>query len=320
MGRLVMKVLIEPGHSKNLLTTIAIGEDYYDSWKAYAFPGWAKYCRRHGLGLVVFGENLIGGKHKFWKKATWQKLLIGEILKRSQFKVENVCYLDTDILISPMAPNIFEFYYSEAIGLVSKRKNLPFPYESMLRRLAFLRHACYDKRYPLDSSLFMSLKQLYEYHGLPVQSDEACMGLIVFNVPKHADIMRGWFEKYERNVQSVTNGGDQTHVNYEMQNWGNIQWLDYRFQAIWAFEMAWKYPFLYEFFRENSDLIRKCIEASLYANYFLHFAGSWYESDMWKIKGVFDGDEKKLLQDYSFYLDMLVTGDPKGMIRPNKPI
>jgi len=314
-----MKVLIEPGQLRNVLTTIAIGDTYYNSWKAYALPGWETYCRRHGLALVVFDEDLIGKNHKFWKRATWQKLLIGETLKISQFKVKNVCYLDTDILINPMAPNIFEFYDSEKIGLVSLRKNLPFPYESVLRRLAFLRHTRYDKRYPLDSSLFMSLKQLYEYHSLPVQSDEACMGLIVFNVPKHSKIMRGWFDKYGPNVESITDGGDQTHVNYEIQNWGNVQWLDYRFQAIWVFEMAWKYPFLYDSFRENSDLIRKCIEASLYANYFLHFAGSWYESDMWKIGGFFEGEQQKQLLDYYYkYLGTPVTGHPKGQIKPEQ--
>lgn len=311
-----MKILIEPGQSKNVLATIAIGDAYYNSWKAYALPGWEKYCRRHGLGLVVFDEDLIAEDHKLWKKATWQKMLIGETLKKSQFKVENVCYLDTDILINPMAPNVFESHDSETIGLVSLRKNLPFPYESVLRRLAFLRHTHYDRSYPLDSALFMSLNQLYGYHSVPVQPDEACMGLIVFSVPNHAEIMRGWFDKYDRDVKSVTNGGDQTHVNYEIQSWGKISWLDYRFQAIWAFEMAWKYPFLYDSGRDNPDLSRDCIEASLYANHFLHFAGSWYESEMWKIEGIFEGEKGKLLEDYYRYLDMPVTGEPKGMVKP----
>ena len=313
-----MKVLIEPGQSNNVLTTIAIGGAYYNSWNAYALPGWEKYCRRHGLGLVVFNEDLIAENHNFWKKANWQKLLIGESLKSSQLNVENVCYLDTDILINPMAPNIFEFYDSKTIGLVSQRRNLPFPYESVLRRLAFLRHTHYDKKYPLDSSLFMSLKQVYEYHSLPVQSDEACTGLIVFNVPKHAEIMCSWFDKYGRNVQSLTNGGEQTHVNFEIQNWGNVQWFDYRFQAAWILEMAWKYPFLYDFGRKNKALIRECIEASLFTNYFLHFGGSWYESEMWKIGGVFEGGVKsKMLDSYYEYLKMPVTGEPKGQIKPS---
>jgi hypothetical protein len=117
----------------------------------------------------------------------------------------------------------------------------------------------------------MSLEQLYGYHKLPVQPDEACMGLIVFNAHAHSTLMRSWFDKYDRNVESVTNGGDQTHFNYEIKNWGNVSWLDYRYQAIWPYEMAWKYPFLYDFGRKDQRLIGKCIEAALYQNYFLHF-------------------------------------------------
>lgn len=313
-----MKVLIEPGDSKNILATIAIGGTYYNDWKLYALPGWEKYCRRHGLGLVVFDEDLIAQDHKLWKKATWQKMLIGETLKKSKLQVENVCYLDTDILINPMAPNIFECYDPETVGLVSLRRNLPFPYEKVLRRLAFLRHTHYDKNYPLDSALFMTLNQLYEHHSLSVQADEACMGLIVCSVPNHAEIMRSWFDKYDRDVQSVTNGGDQTHVNYEIQSWGKVTWLDYRFQSIWAFEMAWKYPFLYEYGSTDSGLVRECIEATLYSNYFLHFAGSWYESEMWKMQEVFKGGKERLLEDYYHYLDMPVTGEPKGLIKPSR--
>lgn len=312
-----MKILLAPGASKNILATIAIGDSYYDAWEKNALPGWRRYCAAHGLGLVAFDEDLIPRTHPAWKKATWQKLLIGATLRREQIAVENVCYLDTDILINHTAPDIFATYDCETIGLVSLRKRLPYPYDEVLRRLAFLRHTFYDASYPLDSALFISLEKLYGHHGLPVQADEACMGLIMFNCRNHADLMRGWFEKYDATVQSVTNGGDQTHVNYEIQNWGKVSWLAYRFQAIWVFEMAWKYPFLYDFGRQNEDLARECIEASLHANHFLHFAGSWHESMMWKFGCFFQGARKSsLLKCYQDYLNMPVTGEPRGLVKP----
>lgn len=312
-----MKVIIEPGRSRNILTTIAIGDKYYAAWENNAFSGWEKYCQRHQLGLVVFDKDLVSKDNKYWKKATWQKMLIGSTLRESALPVESVCYLDTDVLINHYAPNIFDSYNPESIGLVSLRKGLPYPYSEVMRRLAFLRHTHYDRNYPLDSALFLSLEQLYKYHDLPLQSDEACMGLILFNVKNHSEIMHEWFSKYDLTVESVTNGGDQTHANYEIQNWGNVQWFDYRFQAIWPFEMAWKYPFLYDYGRENSILIRGCIEASLYANYFLHFAGSWHESEMWKIGGFFKGEyQKQLLENYQKYLNTPVTGEPRGQINP----
>ena len=312
-----MKVVLAPGLSRNILATIAIGDSYYRAWEQHALPAWIAYCERHGLGLVVFDRDLMEKTEQHWKKATWQKMLIGECLKSAGLEVDSLCYLDSDILINPTAPNIFLGYDPETIGLTSIRTNLPYPHEELLRRLAFLRHTCYDEAYPLDSALFMSLQQLYEYHELPVQPDEACMGLIVFNVDNHTKLMRAWFDKYDRNVQSVTNGGDQTHINYEIQNWGKVSWLDYRFQAIWAYEMAWKYPFLYDYGRNDEVLIRKCIEAALYQNHFLHFAGAWHESNMWKLGGFFASEtEQKRLSSYQQYLLQPLTGNPVGMIKP----
>lgn len=313
-----MKVVLPLGSSRNLIVTIAIGETYYAAWQKCAQPGWMEYCERNGLGLVVFDQDLISSDEKEWKKATWQKMLIGEALIQAGIDANNVCYLDSDILINPTAPNIFDNYDPTTIGLTSIRKNLPFPLDEVLRRLAFLRHTCYDNSYPLDSALFMSLQQLYGYHDLTVQADEACMGLIVFNIGHHTRLMRSWFDKYDRNVQSVTNGGDQTHVNYEIQSWGKVSWLDYRFQAIWPYEMAWKYPFLYDYGREDEALIRKCIEAALYQNHFLHFAGAWHESNMWKLGGFLCSDaEKTRLAEYHSYRQRPVTGAPVGMVKPN---
>lgn len=313
-----MKVYINPGASGQILTTIATGGEFLQLWETHARRGWETYCRRHDLGLIVFDEELASRDGEAWKKAHWQKTLIGEQLARDVPGVTNVCYLDTDILINPAAPNVFKEYRPDSIGLISLRKNLPFPYEEVLRRMAFLRHTHYSNKYPLDSALFMSVEQLYGYHGLAVQPDEACTGLIMFNVANHAELMRSWFYKYDSGVQSITNGGEQTHLNFEIQSYGKVMWLDYRFQAIWPFEMAWKYPFLYEADRRKDiDLIRACIEASLYQNHFLHFAGSWHESQMWKLGGFFESEAAvKALHEYSTYLAMPVTGNPIGMIKP----
>jgi hypothetical protein len=96
-----------------------------------------------------------------------------------------------------------------------------------------------------------------------------------------------------------------------------VTWLDYRFQAIWAFEMAWRYPFLYEQKADNDGLVRSCIEAALIQNHFLHFAGSWHESAMWKQGVPFEGKSRQqTIEAYRAYLEMPVTGEPKGMIRP----
>ena len=311
------KVLVPVGESNNVIATIAIGNSYYDDWYRNAYPSWKRYCIKHDLGLLVITDDLISKEDTVWKKPTWQKMLIPNEIHKFYPGIQNVCYLDTDILINHYSPNIFDCYDSENIGLVSLVKNIPLDRDVFNKRLSFLRHTFYDNKYLLDSAALMSVSELFSHHDLTPQDNFACMGLIVFNINNHKDIMAEWFNKYDSNIESITEGGDQTHINYEIQNWGKITWLDYKFQALWNYEIAIKYPFLYSYGRYNNRLIRECIEASLIDNYFLHFAGSWYESDMWKLGDVFGNNEKNLIiKDYYNYLNNHVEADPKGMIRP----
>jgi hypothetical protein len=314
-----MKVIIEPASSGNIIATIAMGTAYFEAWQTYALPTWKKYCEKHELGLVVFDEDLLDKTEQVWKKATWQKLLMGSYLSERLKNVTNVCYIDSDFLINYYAPNIFDFYDPNTIGLVSQYTNMPYEELEVKKRIAYFRHYYYDEKYPLDSALFMSLKQIFEYHHLPVQNNYACAGLIVFNLQNHSNMMKTWFEKYDRNVHSITGGGDECHFNFEVQNWGKITWLDYKFQALWTYEMAWKYPFLYDKGRNNTELIRECIEASLFTNFFLHFAGSWYESEMWKIGGILESEESQIkFERFTAYMQEPVTGIPVGQIKPGR--
>ncbi len=312
-----MIVYRDYGDSGNILTTIAIGKKYLSLWEKHSLPMWLKYCQRHDLGLIVFSEHLISQDHELWKKPTWQKLLIGEKIKEKFGAINNICYLDTDILINPYSPNIFNFHCEENISLVSLRNNLPFDYEETLRKIAFNRNTYYSSKYPLDSALFISLSNLYSFHNLPAQADEACMGLFVFNVNNFSTIMNEWFFKYNKEVFSITDGGDQTHLNYEIQNYGKVTWLDYRFQAIWSYEMSNKYPFLY-YSNEDDILIKKCIHSSLMSNYFLHFAGSWHESKMWLLDGVSNSIDSEVSKRFYEYKDSKVSGVPVGSIYPTK--
>ena len=313
-----MNVILAAGPSRNYLATIAIGESYLRDWQNSALPMWKNYCERYQLGLIVVTENLIPPTDKLWKKATWQKMLLGEAFASLNLDIANVCYLDSDILISPFAENIFDKYDPETIGLVSQIYNLPQQLDLTQRRLAYLRHYRYDSKYPLDSALFMSPQEIFEFHGVRQFDNYACMGLIVFNVKNHSKLMREWFNKYDRNIASITGGGDEPLVNYEIQNWGKITWFPYEYQALWNYEIAWKYPFLYDHGRNNESLIRECIESSLYVNYFLHFAGSWYESDMWKLGEFFQADQKQVdVRIFRAYKNTPLSRAPKGQIKPS---
>lgn len=312
-----MKVLIPPGKSGNVLATIAIGDQYLDPFMKYAYHTWEMYCHRHDLGLILFDDDLISKDHPKWKKATWQKYLIGDVLSKSGLKIKNVCYLDTDILVSPIAPNIFDHHDSSRIGVISQRFRLPIAHSDLCRRLAFLRNKFYSNDYPLDSSLFISLTDLFASIGAKPQDDYACAGVIVFNLENHKTLFAEFYSQFDKSVFSPTSGGDQTHFNHFVQSNNLQQWFDYKFQALWTYEVAWKYPFLYSEYRDDISLIKFCIEASLFSNYFIHFAGSWYESDMWEQVKVLDTPESLVMfKAFNEYMEMPVYGKPLGPIKP----
>lgn len=311
-----MKILRNTS-SGNYIATIAIGKKYLNQWRKFSYPSWIKYCKKYNLGLIVFDEDLNKVKDQFWKKATWQKFLIGKEIKESKINVKNICYLDTDIIINFLgAPNIFDFYKKDTFGLISMIKNLPMPREYTLKSMAFNRNFFYSKKYPLDSALFMSPEQQFEYHGLKKFSNFACAGVFLFNIKNHSDLMYRWYRKYPSNYHTITLG-DQPILNYEILNHGKITWLDYKFQALWSYEMAWKYPFLYDTKNAKKKEILNCIEASLMSNYFLHFPGAWNEGKMWMSEQILS-DKQKLKRFTSFakYLIKEVSGRPKGIIKP----
>ena len=310
-----MKILKKSKNSNNYIATVAIGEKHSKEFQTYILPSWVMYCEKYDLGLVVFESDLIDKSHYKWKKSNWHRLLMGSKLKK--LNANNVCYLDTDILINPLSPNVFDFHDDEKISVVSQTK-LPFEHSKVLRKIAFFRNRYLSSDYPLDSALFISREGFYKYHKFPVQQDVFCSGFFIFNVSLFSDIMEKWFFKYPSDVETITNGGDEPVLNYEFQNHGKIKWLDYKFQALWNYEMAWKYPFLYQNGKVKDEITRKCIEASLFTNYFLHFAGSWYESDMWKNDLIFNSSVSKEFDGFYKYTKIPVTGKPAGMVKPDK--
>jgi hypothetical protein len=314
-----VRVIREPGKSGNVLATIAIGEDYLKPFLEYALHTWQMYAERHDLGIIVFDEDLIPRDHPKWKKANWQKFLIGSRLSAAMPGVQRVCHLDTDVLINPTAPDVFSVTPHAAIGVVSKRLGLPYPRELVLRRIAFLRNRYFDVRYPLDSNLFMSLDQMYGYVGLPAQRDDACSGVFVFSQEVHARALEEFFGRFDHRIITPTGGGEQVHFNHYFQTEQTAHWLPYEFQALWTHEVSWKFPFLYTLDRKDDELVRRCIEASLSTNYFLHFAGSWYESEMWsQVKVLTDPEVLDRWERFAEYLERPVTGKFVGPVKPTQ--
>jgi hypothetical protein len=100
--------------------------------------------------------------------------------------------------------------------------------------------------------------------------------------------MKKWFNFYDSGVESITNGGDQTHLNYHILSEDIQHFIPYKFQAIWAYEVAWNHPDLFMENFESPNRIKNAINSVLLNNHFLHFAGGSKESKVIWDKQNFD--------------------------------
>ncbi|MEY3414738.1 MAG: hypothetical protein RJA79_1613, partial [Actinomycetota bacterium] len=138
-----------------------------------------------------------------------------------------------------------------------------------------------------------------------------------YNCLTHGPLLAEYYRSFGQEIMEQDGGGEQRFLNHFVQSQNLVEWLDYRFQALWTYEIASKYPFLYGEHRSNLSLIKTCIEASLFTNYFLHFAGSWHEGKMWEQVRVFDTSESlSMFSDFADYQKVPVFGKPLGQIKP----
>lgn len=304
--------------SNNYFCTIAIGKKYESNFKKYTSKNFLLYCKKNDIGIFIITKDLLSKKSLYWKKPEWQKFLAPKILSLKFPDIKNLCMIDTDILINVESPNIFKFHKKNTVSVVSIRNYMPYKWDYITKKVAFLRNKYYSKKFPLDSALNISTKNLYRYHKLSPQKDEFCAGVYIVSKNNFTKLY-DYFFKFKKNVQTITNGGEQTHFNYFVQKYLKINILDYRFQAQWVFEMASYYPFLYnKNYCKNLNLVSACVDSSVMNNYFLHFAGSWHEGSMWKSKKIGKFFGKIFNKKYLLYKKMKLKGTLHGRLIPNK--
>lgn len=303
-----------------VLATIVIGEKYLSNWETFSRASWLRFAKQFNIGIIALTQDLLDIRSHDYKNPAWQKLLLPQLIKEHWPNVDSVCLMDSDILISPMAQNIFEMLGKDQIAVVSQESRLPYDLTEVKRRIAFYRNRFYSEKYPLDSILFASPEQIFNLLGLPPQKDYFCSGIILVDIALAEFFSKSFYDiSNQQFAKSNDLAWEEPFINYLVQSSGKVKWLDYGFQTLWTYEMAWKYPFLYELGPDisRSDLTRKCVENTLLSCSFLHFAGTWYESKAWEFSQL--SQEKgfsRLLYEYVDYLDQPVTGLPLGKILP----
>ena len=307
---------------KAVILSTAIGSNYFSNWSEFARHTWEQYAEKYGIGILVHSHPVVTRDNEAWLPERWHKMIAPSFVKDYFPKVAQILVLDSDVLISPIAPNVFELHDTDKFGVVSS-KNLPFNREATFRMAAYLRHHRFSERYPLDSSLFQPVSNEFTNRGFPVQEDFFTAGFILMNSTSHTEMVASWYREVsvEQAVETHERTGqwEEPFLNWRIQETGDVQWFDYRFQSIWLYEAARRFPMIFDWVREPEkfpELVR-AIEYALWDSYFLHFAGAWDESEAWKLGKVFS--QQSRLEDvlrWGEYLATPLTGEPRGKILP----
>jgi hypothetical protein len=261
------------GTERWLLTT-AIGGDYFDRWSATVREFWEDYASRHQLGIaVVVGDLFVSGEPEL--NGSWQKMLAPRALRDLLGHDVRCALIDTDLLMAGNARCVFDAVPRGHIGVVSQERALPFPVERLRRRIALLRRTFVDPEFPLTSILNAEPRQLFEWSGLPPFDDYFCAGMFVVDTCAHADVLAGWYRDAPKDDRYEQVGSwEEVWLNFCVQSRDDVAWLDYSWHALWIYEVAALYPFLYAD-ACPSEVVQWCLASSLLRNDFVHLAGRW---------------------------------------------
>ena len=268
--------------TRHALVTTAIGGSYLQDFVEFSLPTWQMYAHRYGLGIIVFSDGSVSEETLGGLNGAWLKIQLPELVAQKFPQITRLALVDTDIIINPASPSVFDATPEGYVGLVPELSPEPSRDVESKKRLAFLRRKYYDSSYPLDSILFASLEQVYAEEGFEPLNDYFCSGLMVLDVALSSHFST-WFEEAKNLDSGRAVFWEQTFLNHRVLTHLPHHWLDRSFQVIWNLEMALFHPSLYQLGDlSNSEIAENCLADTLNRVHFLHFAGSWPESSAWR--------------------------------------
>jgi hypothetical protein len=267
---------------KKALVTLVIGDRYLMNFETFCRFSWEKYARIHNLDLIVI-QNVIDDSIRAKSRSpAWQKCLI--LSHKDVKKYDQVAWVDSDILINPTSPSIFENVPIEKIGAVDD-------YSTPNRedhRIALKRLYEYWSMNRID---FIDNTTATEYHknfGLEGDFDSVVQtGVLVLSPKHHHNLLEHVYDDYEDKGDATWNY-EMRPLSFEILINDMYFWINPKFNMPWPYVKQFLYPFLdtsgvYLLPKMNKALnkmeLRKssletmCATTAFLNNYFLHFAG-----------------------------------------------
>lgn len=269
-----------PPDSPRALVSLAIGDNHRALWERCARPSWLAYVERHGLDLIVLTEP-IDPDDAARRSPAWQKCLIPAAPWARRY--QRLAWVDSDVVISPSAPDIFQSTPDGMIGatLVNDQCSTA---ERHILMSAFGKDGITpgpgDELAAVEAAWGRIQNQLYRANGVEV--DETRMvatGVIVFEPGRHAEpfVQAFGYPQRSRNYE-------QPALSSGILRSGRLHRLSPRWN--WG---VWDVLFLH--FRDTAHeptpkpLLRALIAQQLSNAHFLHF----YQCD-WLLRALLDQD------------------------------
>lgn len=305
------------GRSGNAIYLTVIGSDYRKKFEEIALPYYEQYCNKYDLGLLILNDyvdSCAKQVHPYSLDPGYQRLLIPQLIANHHKNYKFVADMDADCIPGPVARNIFLAAFTEEYCSKQIFFTLPVPNQisrsKLGRRISLLRKMFHDDRFPLDSLLagdddFEKKALGFNFDG-PIATLGTCVG--------HVDLMAYCGKIAYDEIANNFSGYLQNYRNKIYRQYASIKWLPYEFQAIWNYEVALYYPFLY--LNPDSELAYECVQSTLMRVDMLHFAGAWPENKIF-FRGPFNkgGTLKTYFEKLQPYLDEEISLKSYGRLK-----
>lgn len=222
---------------KCAIVTFVIGQKYEDMYSAIFKKSVDKYCKKYDIDLILIKEPF----EKFEEKQSLccQKLLICS--QEWATKYDAICWLESDILISPSARNIFENVTDDKILFVEHN-----PYND-----AFFGWIWANKNNLMKQSFEeFNTPSIDHYKNVGVYTDGDDTsevkyineGVTVFQPKHHAKYLEDLYRDHDFNRKFDQKGKDETfHAIGETWWWYRVmtdkkhRFIDYKYNSQWNY-------------------------------------------------------------------------------------
>ena len=183
--------------------------------------------------------------------------------------------MDSDILVNPMAPDVFASVGAGQVGAV-ENDSFPTKWDSQL--VSKLRHSRWSQKGILAEIDESSIDFHAEMGIDTILKEVVQTGVIVLSPRHHSATLRKVYDQYEGRPERQW-CYEMAPVSYELQINHEVVWLDPKFNAIWFNYALLHYHFLLldQFQSIQGPLLHFACTNAFLSNYFLHFAGTMEE-------------------------------------------